>query len=272
LLPAIFRNVPVKQRTIIIILRIINYIIYYRFMLLLNPGISGGIESYIRLVWLFTVFITIIMFLLCYLYISMKKIRERELLSREFSLLMIEGLETERMRISRELHDSILPLVRETQVSDRIRSICINLMPPDFSRLSLKDSLAMLCAQFSAQSEIECACSIEENLDFSLMSAENQLHLYRMIQEAFNNIEKHSKAGRAALTVRRDLRGSSGNILICISDEGAGLQNMTAEKEGFGMRSIRQRAAIIGAAVNFISETGNGLMVRIELLQEQPNG
>jgi len=237
-----------------------------------NAIASGGIESYIRLVWLFTIFITVLMLLLCYLYMSARKAREQELISREFSNLMIEGLETERLRISRELHDSILPLVREgrgsneTQVSDLIRSICINLMPPDFTRLSLKDSLALLCAQFSKRSEIECACSIEDNLNFSNISAENQLHLFRMIQEAFNNIEKHSKASRAALTVRQDLRGAFEKILICVCDEGMGMQNMPTANEGLGIRSIRQRAAIIGAAVDFISETGNGLMVRIELM------
>ncbi|MCL2211975.1 MAG: histidine kinase [Treponema sp.] len=248
-----------------------------------NAAVSGGIESYIRLVWLFTIFITVLMLLLCYLYMSVRKAREQEQLSREFSYLMIEGLETERMRISRELHDTVLPLVREgrgsneMQLSDLIRSICINLMPPDFTRLSLKDLLALLCAQFSKRSKIECACSIEENMDFSQINAENKLHIYRMIQEALNNIEKHSKASRAALSIRWDLTGPSEKILICVCDEGVGIQNLSAAYEGLGMRSIRQRAAIIGAAVKFISETGNGLMVRIELIipaiiREQQNG
>jgi len=247
-----------------------------------NAAMSGGIESYIRLVWLFTVFITVLMLLLCYLYMAVRKAKEQEMLSREFSNLMIEGLETERSRISRELHDSVLPLVREghgsneTQVSDLIRSICINLMPPDFTRLSLKDSLALLCAQFSKKSNFEYVCSIDENLDFSGITAENQLHIYRMIQEAFNNIYKHSKSKKAVLTVRRDFKGSILNLVICVCDEGIGIQNLHANNEGLGIKSIRQRAEIIGASVDFISENANGLMVKIELplpiTLEQQNG
>ena len=230
-----------------------------------NAFAYGGIGLYIRLVWLFSIFITFLMLLLCYLYLSMKKAREREYLSIEFSNLVIEGLEIERRRVSRELHDVILPLVREPEVSNLLRSICIDLMPPDFTRLSLKDSLVQLCVKFSERTGIECPCSIEEDADFSFMIVENQLHLFRMIQESFTNIEKHSKTSRASLVVRRINRANSENILICISDEGTGIRYMTNLKEGLGMKSIRQRAAIIGVKLDFISESGNGLMVRIEI-------
>jgi len=236
----------------------------------------GGIESYIRLVWLFTVFITVLMLLLCYLYISMRKAREQEQLSREFSQLIIEGLETERRRISRELHDTILPNVKDENLSNQIRSICVDLMPPDFSCLSFKDVIVRHYAQFSARTGIECVCSIEEDLDLSFISTENQLHLFRMIQESFNNIEKHSESKRACLVVRRNSNSvhsgahsaakfsAQDSVLICVSDEGVGLKTQSGG-EGLGIRSLRQRAAIIGAKLDFISESGNGLMVRIEL-------
>ena len=227
-----------------------------------------GVEIYVRLVWLFVFIISFLAMLLCYLFLSMRKAREQELLSHTFSKLMIECLEIERRRISRELHDIVLPLVKEAYVSDLIRSICTNLMPPDFKRLSLKDSFAQLCAQFSGSKNIECACSIEENADFSFLNAENKLHLFRMVQESFNNIEKHSGAKHASLVVRNITRTNSENLLVCVCDDGVGLKNITLSNEGLGMRSIRQRAAIIGASLDFISESGNGLMVRIEVLRE----
>jgi len=215
-------------------------------------------ELYLSLIWLFVAIITVLMLFLCYLYLAIKRALRRESQSLAFSHLAIEGMESERRRVSRELHDIVLPLVRQEQVSDIIRTICMELMPPDFSKLSLNDSFNDLCARFSARTLIKCACFIDEELNFKKISAENQLHLYRIIQEAFTNIEKHSKATEASLVARP----SSENILICVSDDGVGLRN---ESEGLGMMSMRQRAAIIGAKLDFISESENGLMVRIEL-------
>jgi signal transduction histidine kinase len=212
--------------------------------------------------------ITALLLGLYYLFLSMRRAEEREQMNLAFSNLMIEGMEDERRRVSRELHDNVLPLVRDPALSDTIRSICMELMPPDFARLSMKDSLTELCVKFTQRTGIQCACSIEEALSFASISPENQLHLYRMVQESLTNIEKHSKAGRAALVVRRSIHDSSRNgktehILICVSDEGTGLPD--TDYEGLGMRSMRQRAAIVGAKLDFISESINGLMVRIEI-------
>ncbi|MCL2006537.1 MAG: histidine kinase [Treponema sp.] len=226
-------------------------------------------EQFIILIWLFIILITVLMLFLCYLYLSMRRSLQRENDSLSFSHLAIEGIEIERRRVSRELHDVVLPLLKETEVSDLIRGICMELTPPDFSRLSLKESLADLCQKFTKRSNINFSYKIDDDSSFTGLGSENQLHLYRMVQESLTNIEKHSKAGEAVLVVRRHVRDSTGFILVCVSDDGIGLTrpgdiDAPAErKETFGMRSLKQRAAIIGAELDFISESGNGLMVRI---------
>jgi two-component system NarL family sensor kinase len=212
--------------------------------------------------------IAVVISILINLYTSLGRAKKRERQSRAFSRQIITAQEQERSRVSRELHDAVLPLVHDNQVSSMIRSICVELMPPDFTRLSLNDTLAGLCIEFTKRSGIECACSIEDGLTFASYSPENQLHIYRMVQESFTNIEKHSRAGRAALVVRH----SGENILICVSDDGQGLQSKPGlqsksglpEGAGLGIKSMCQRADILGAKLNFVSESGTGIMVRIE--------
>ena len=226
-------------------------------------------ESYFSLLWLLVLFVCVLLAFLFYLYLAIRTARRKESESMESFSLVLEGQEAERQRIAADLHDTVLPNIKDTAVAARVREICGHLMPPDFTRLSLAASLADLCGKFSARCGIECVISIEEKLDLTDVSAENQLHLYRIVQEALTNIEKHSKAQKAYLTARRT---STESILICISDDGIGLHIMPSLQDisgtGLGIRSMQQRAAIIGAKLDFISESTNGLMVRIEIFPE----
>jgi signal transduction histidine kinase len=255
----------------------------------INDLISAAeFEVHFRLLWLFVIIMFFLVVLICYLYLAMRRAQEREAQNFTFSRLMIAGQEAERRRISSELHDTVLPelrrftgtgggaaneqtIIRQQEiVTTRIREICSELMPPDFSRLSLRDSLAGLCSAFSKQTGIACLPAMEEDLDFSGMRAENQLHLYRMVQEVFTNIEKHAKASRVVLVARRQRKNEgyskTRGMLICISDDGPGLPPGGAPSGGggLGMRSMQWRAAFLGAHLDFISDSGNGLMVRID--------
>jgi two-component system NarL family sensor kinase len=232
---------------------------------------SAEFAVYYRLLWLFVIIMFFLVALICYLYLAMRRGQEREAQNFAFSRLMIAGQEAERRRVAFELHDTVLPELRQENqehVRGRIREICTELMPPDFSRLSLMASLAGLCSAFNKRTGIECLPSLEADLDLSGMKAENQLHLYRIVQEAFTNIEKHAKASRVVLVARRQKQSEIQNILICVSDDGRGLAPSAEaatgpEGAGLGMRSMRWRAEFLGARLNFISEEGNGFMVRL---------
>jgi two-component system NarL family sensor kinase len=236
--------------------------------------LPSELDSYFRLLWLLVLFISLLMAFLGYIYLAMRKARERELQNRAFSSLALEAQETERRRIAAELHDTVLPDLRDTPAAARIREICGRLMPPDLSRFSLKDSLTSLCDTFVKRTGIECIVEIEESPDFNGLSAEHRLHLYRIAQEALNNIGKHSHAKQAVLVARRGVPeplGKGRQLLFSISDDGQGLQSrpgLQTGHDGLGMRTMRQRAAILGAHIDFISVEGGGLMVCVKIPPE----
>jgi two-component system NarL family sensor kinase len=224
-------------------------------------------DSYFRLLWLLVLFISLLMAFLIFIYLAMLKARERDLQNMDFSSLALEAQETERRRIAAELHDTVLPDLRDNPAAVRIREICSRLMPPDLSRFSLQDSLRSLCDSFVKRTGIECIVEIEESPDFSRLSAEQRLHLYRIAQEALNNIGKHSHAKQAVLVARRGVPEplrKGRELLFSISDDGQGLQSRP-EHNGLGMRTMRQRAAILEAQIDFISVEGAGLMVCVKI-------
>ena len=63
--------------------------------------------------------------------------------------------------------------------------------------------------------------------------------------------------------VRNCVKDQTEGILICVSDDGTGISGEI--KAGLGIQSMRQRAAILGAQLDFLSESRNGLMVRIQI-------
>jgi nitrate/nitrite-specific signal transduction histidine kinase len=145
-------------------------------------------------------------------------------------------------------------------------------MPPDFSRLPLSGAFSSLCAAFTRKTGIVCDYDIKNEIDSFPISEQDQLHIYRIAQEAFNNIAKHSGASRATFAAGRQNREDGPRMVLFISDEGAGLN---AESEGsagtrsrsMGMSAMRQQAAIIGAKLDFIDQESGGCVVRLEIPQ-----
>jgi len=213
-------------------------------------------ESYFRLLWLLVLFVSLLMVFLCYLYLAARKARERESKKIAFSSLILEGQETERMRIASELHDSVLQDLKDKDSIARIREICNRLMSPDFTRYSLRDSLISLCDSFNKRTGIECVVEITDDPDFESMSGEQPLHLYRIAQEALNNAEKHSKAKKVMLVARFAGEDTKRSLLFSVSDDGVGLQTGFSgdfdTTKGLGMKTMRHRATLLGGGVLLI--------------------
>jgi signal transduction histidine kinase/ligand-binding sensor domain-containing protein len=214
-----------------------------------------------------------------------------------FSRQLIESQENERKRIAAELHDSIgqsLLIIKNraqfalmksegngaaneqieeitasaSQAITEVREIAYNLRPYHLDRIGLTKTIEAMIEKIAAASGIRFTASIA-NID-GLLSKEAEINLYRVVQEAINNIVKHSGADDASTEVSR----KSDAIFIQIRDTGRGFALTTAEAgpRGFGLISIAERVRMIGGDYNISSTPGQGTTIRIRIDLEGSGG
>jgi signal transduction histidine kinase len=244
--------------------------------------------EYFRQFVIFITLIVIMSLLVWRLTISLEKARVKGKQSASFSRQMVLGREEERSRIARELHDSVAQELSalkmkvsrinpelsrsHAELIDRVRSICNDLVPPEFRHQGLADALRKLCYDFEKTANIECRITVQEGFSPDPMPVEMQLQCFRLVQEALANIRKHAEAREATVVLRSaDYGGTKTRpgLLICVSDDGKGFSYpVSAAQEGssdhFGIRGMFERIEILGGELSFISEEGEGTMVKIE--------
>ena len=194
----------------------------------------------------------------------------------------------ERGRISRELHDTIIQDMRcllldtenpmLTDLIRKTRDICNSLIPPDFRFSELPDALRQLCLDFGEKTGIDCRAEINQNIKLEFLTMEKRLQVYRIVQEALTNIEKHAEAKEAIVTMRQ----SDGVVYVGIGDDGKGFKSpldasgqiaASLDKSHIGIISMKERAAILGGRLRIESETGEGALVCLEIpAKEASNG
>lgn len=199
---------------------------------------------------------------------------------------LIDGQEMERQRLSRDLHDSLGQSVlavkikleqaksssmkKNEQIIDEtlgllrntiheIRSISTDLMPPVLEAFGIEQGLKTLCKDTTANTGIlidfECD-RIPAVLDRKL-----QIYLYRIAQEAINNISKHSGAEAATIKISCD----QNTLFLNIADNGAGFDAGRNDIKGHGIMNIRQRVELLNGECTLDTSVGNGTTINIKL-------
>jgi signal transduction histidine kinase len=92
------------------------------------------------------------------------------------------------------------------------------------------------------------------------------IHVYRVMQEALNNIARHSKSARAAVR----LRYSPDAVVLEVEDAGVGFDDLQ-EAHGMGLVSMRERAELVNGRLELLKAEGGGVLVRLSvpLTQEE---
>ncbi len=215
----------------------------------------------------------------------MKKFR-RPNARAEIVARVIAAQETERRRIARELHDGVgqilsgvkyrleaLPAKLKSdprsaakilkvggfldQAIAEIRRVSQNLMPSELADLGLVPALRALCREFSERSGVYVTVRggpVE-------VEPELALALFRISQEALNNIGKHSKATMAVI----DLELGAKDIVLSVIDNGTGFKSGAppTSGRGNGLGNMRQRAESVGGAIRIHSAPGEGTTLRV---------
>ncbi|WP_299114099.1 sensor histidine kinase [uncultured Winogradskyella sp.] len=217
------------------------------------------------------------LFLIIYLIRSKKFAISKQELQEQFSQDLINEQEKERSRISRELHDSVgqkLMLLSKTTKSignsdaesiasstlEEIRSISRGLHPSNLERLGLTEAINALVYDINVNTDLFFTEDIE-NIDH-VLPKEFELHLYRIIQETLSNIVRHSEAKGVKMKVNKTFN----NLTVVISDNGKGFEFETKLKNiGLGLKTLFERAKIIGAKMNLDSEISKGTKMTLTI-------
>ena len=213
---------------------------------------------------------------------------------RVLSKQLLSAEEKERKRIARELHDSIgqalsaikfsvenallelraaanpidlgsleavIPLTQKT--IEEVRRIVKDLRPSILDDLGILATIRWFCREFQnvfAGIRIDTTIDIEE----SEVPLYLKTTIYRIMQEALNNVAKHSKANFVHLQLQKTKAGMHLNI----HDNGRGFNldqamALQTSRRGFGLASMRERAELSGAVFEINSAKGQGTTIHI---------
>ena len=204
------------------------------------------------------------------------------------------AVDDERTRIACEIHDGLvqtlvgvnlkLSRVRELVSEDpdkgltmlgqttvqlkhgiqEAREVVYNLQPGQYEKLAFIPALSNYLTSYEREHRIRI--NFEGNGDESQLDSRAKVFVFRMVQEALSNVAKHANATKVAVKVhlKKDL------LEATVSDNGQGF-NVSAEGKNpekwdhFGVRSMKERARMLGGAVRWVSKPRTGTTVEISV-------
>ena len=221
-------------------------------------------------------------------FIFVYSFNRRKKMMYEAQLQKASAREEERNRISQELHDGVLSRLFGTRVSlgflelqedeeikkqhelllkelqdieKEIRDISHQLNDHiDISNTSFTMILKKLLESKSMLGNFQYKFQTEKHISWKNIDETIKVNLYRIIQEALQNIIKHAEASVVVLKISRAQK----TLLIKIEDNGVGF-DLKRENEGIGIKNIYSRAKTINGEIEIFSEPTKGTTITIKL-------
>jgi len=203
----------------------------------------------------------------------------------------LQSQENERRRIAKDLHDEvganlstinlftkslekfIAPATKGAQMLDQtkalieatvtsVRAISKDLLPATLDRFGLIDATRELCERINQTGEL--TVKFESQTQEERLPVTDELTLFRIVQELFNNTLKHAKASEIQLFVHYNAH----NLKVVFQDNGVGfdvvaLQNSEDSTKGLGLKNLESRAQILQATLTYHCPPEGGTQVNI---------
>ena len=213
---------------------------------------------------------------------------QREALRRMAERVM-QAQEQERLHLSRELHDDLgqaltanmleirnlqndltIPvselferlqaLYQHTyETSVKIRQLAQDMRPPVLDALGLKDAIKTYCTEFTRRTGLPVELEVDEKLP--ALPDLYTITIYRVLQEALNNIVKHAQASQVWV----ELVAENHNLTLTVQDNGRGFVQEKVEKQGLGLAGMQERLTLAGGSFNLTSHLERGTILAASL-------
>lgn len=218
-----------------------------------------------------------------------QRVEKDQRIMRALSQKVMSAMEEERERVARDLHDSLgqkvvaiqlkagmlmrqiensankkeveslLNLTEDTAVE--LERLCKGLRPPVLTKVGLSAALKELVYDTEKIWGNPITMNIDSSMDDKIGDIEST-NMYRIAQEALNNIVKHSLGTRGTLT----LRAGDGELELEIKDNGKGFETKNlGSSGGLGLVGMRERADICGGMFGIRSAPGSGSVVTVTI-------
>ncbi len=190
---------------------------------------------------------------------------ERALLARELhddvtqrlALLAIDVRRAERTAPS-GVHEETMRSVREelARISEDIHSLAYQLHPSVLAELGLAEALRTECERRSRHGRADLSVEIDPMP--SVVGKDEALCLFRVAQEALNNVARHAGDRAASVTLRQ----MDGGLLLAVRDVGVGFDPKSPRKRrSLGLASMRERVRLVNGTLDIESAPGQGTAV-----------
>ncbi|KAF0214694.1 MAG: YYY domain-containing protein histidine kinase putative transcriptional [Ignavibacteria bacterium] len=229
--------------------------------------------------------------------IALEANRREMQIREEYTHQLLQSQDDERKRIAMELHDAVgqeLLIIKNlsslciksidnpekldtaseyikeisstsSSVIESVRTLSKNLHPYQLDNLGISESLEAVIQRLESTSSIQFKYSIDR-ID-KLFTREQELHIYRILQELLTNIIKHAEASNAEIVLTK----KEGEVSLSVKDNGKGFTAIGKENymhssgKGFGLSGIHERVNILHGSISIDSQINKGTSIQIHI-------